>query len=189
MKIDLSNMSFEELCELRNALEKMPFEPKPIVPKFTKEEADLRFEIVNSILESMYKIYTLLDVDQDPPRLVQEYISVEELLEASADIFIAMDNFVRHTLDEIDQIYFRNPKGKMATKMYTLLSFANFYLIDKDGVLNMNQSIHYLKMAKLSAKEIRELADQICELCCATQECNDDLAEHVKQDFLEAMEM
>ena len=188
MKIDLSNMSFEELCALRKALEKLPVEPQPVPLKFTKEEADLRFEVVNSVLESMQKIYTLLDVDQDPPRLEQEDICVEELLDA-AYIFVDMDNFVRATLDEIDPIYFRTPKGKNAAKTYTLLSFANFYLIDREGILDMNKAIHYLKMAHLPAKEIRELAGQVYELCCVTQECNDDLAEQVKEDFLEAMGM
>lgn len=72
MKFDLSNMSFEDICALRKALEKLPIEPQPVAPKFTKEEAETRFEVVNTILESLYKLYTLLDVDQDPPRLNHE---------------------------------------------------------------------------------------------------------------------
>lgn len=188
MKIDLSNISFDELCELRKALEKLPVEPQPVAPKFTKEEAETRFEVVNTILESLYKLYTLLDVDQDPPRLNHEDFGVDELLDVASSIFIDMDKFVRATLDEIDPIYFRsNPKGKAAAKTYALLAFANSYLIDKEDILNMNKAIHYLKMTEISSKEIRALGDEIYELCFVTQEWNDDLAEMAKEDFLEAM--
>lgn len=57
MKIDLDNMSFEEICALRNALEKMPNEPQLIALKLTKEEPKPHITLGILMVNLRYRIF------------------------------------------------------------------------------------------------------------------------------------
>ena len=188
LNFDLSKLTPEEILIFKKALVKLNEENEP-EPKLTKEEADLRLELVNIVLDSMRRIMELLDSDLEPYPLEREStLSSDELISA-AGILMDMDKYVRTVMDDIDPVYFRtNPKGKKAAEHYVLLAFGNACLIAPDAqTLDENNALRYLKLSKPTVEEIRKLADEIYEFTYGIQEWNEDLAKDAQFDFLHGM--